>query len=82
MTVTVKFVSHFRVLAGADKAEVELLENATVAKLLDALREPYPGIFPVVEQHAMIMVNHKVVAPEAVLHDGDVVMLLQILGGG
>jgi sulfur carrier protein ThiS len=30
----------------------------------------------------MIMVNHKVVAPDAILHDGDEVMLLQILGGG
>ena len=82
MIVTVKFLSQFRVLAGAEKAEVDLPENAKVSALLDALREPYPGIFPVVEQHAMIMVNHKVVAPEAVLHDGDVVMLLQILGGG
>ena len=82
MNVTVKFLSRFRVLAGTDKAEVELPEHAKVSTLLDALREPYPGIFPVVEQHAMIMVNHKVVAPEAVLRDGDEVMLLQILGGG
>ena len=82
MIVTVKFLSQFRVLAGIGDAKVELPANAKVATLVDALREPYPGIFPVIEQHAMIMVNHKVVAPEAVLHDGDVVMLLQILGGG
>lgn len=82
MIIKVKFLSQFRVMAGTGEAEVELPENAKVSDLLDALREPYPGIFPVVEQHAMIMVNHKVVAPEAVLHDGDEVMLLQILGGG
>jgi molybdopterin converting factor small subunit len=82
MNVMVKFLSQFRVMAGTDKAEVELPEKAKVAALLDALREPYPGIFPVVEQHAMIMVNHKMVAPETVLQDGDEVMLLQILGGG
>ncbi len=82
MNVMVKFLSQFRVLAETDRAEVELPENSKVATLLDALREPYPGIFPVVERHAMIMVNHKIVAPDAVLHDGDEVMLLQILGGG
>ena len=82
MIVTVKFLSQFRVLAGTGEAEVELPAKARVSVLLDALREPYPGIFSVVEQHAMIMVNHKVVAPEAALHDGDEVMLLQILGGG
>ena len=82
MRISVKFVSHLRTLAGTGGTEIELPQNANVARLLDALREPYPGIFPVVEHHAMIMVNHKIVAPEAVLQDGDEVMLLQILGGG
>ena len=81
MRISVKFMSRLRTLAGAEEVDVELPEDATVTKLLDSLREPYPSIFPLVQQ-AMIMVNHKIVAPEAVLCDGDRVMLLQIVAGG
>jgi sulfur carrier protein ThiS len=81
MRITVKFMSQLKALAGVDEAAVELPEAATVAELLRSLREPFPDIFPLV-QHAMVMVNHKIVAPQAVLHDGDQVMLLQLLGGG
>ena len=81
MRISVKFMSQLRTLAGAEETTVELPDDATVAQLVDALREPFPDIFPLV-QHAMIMVNHKIVAPEVVLREGDQVMLLQLMGGG
>jgi len=81
MKILVKFMSQLRTLAGAEEAVVELPEAATVTDLFHSLREPYPDIFPLV-RHAMVMVNHEIVTPEAVLRDGDQVMLLQLLGGG
>ena len=81
MKISVKFMSQLKSLAGAEGATVELPEDATVAKLLHALREPFPDLFPSA-QYAVVMVNHKIITPEAVLHDGDQVMLLQLLGGG
>ncbi len=81
MRITVKFMSQLKVLAGRDEAVVELPGGATVADLFRLLRETYPDIFPLAEQ-AMVMANHKIVAPETGLQDGDQVMLLQLLGGG
>ena len=81
MKIPVKFVSQLRTLAGVEEAVVKLPEAATVSDLFDSLHKLYPDIFPLV-RHAMVMVNHEIVTPEAVLHDGDEVMLLQLLGGG
>lgn len=81
MRITVKFMSQIRVLAGTGEAVVELPEGGTVAHLFRLLRESFPDIFPLAEQ-AIIMANHKIVAPETGLQDGDQVMLLQLLGGG
>jgi len=81
MKITVKLMSQLRVLAGTDEAVVELPEGATVAGLFHLLRESFPDIFPVAE-HAVVMTNHRIVAPETGLRDGDQVMLLQLLGGG
>jgi molybdopterin converting factor small subunit len=81
MRITVKFMSQIRVLAGRGEAVVELPEGATVADLFGLLRETFSDIFPVAER-AIVMVNHKIVALETALDDGDQVMLLQLLGGG
>jgi len=81
MKITVKFMSQIRVLAGTGEAVVELPAGATVAGLFRRLRESFPEIFPVAE-HAVVMINHKIAAPETALSDGDQVMLLQLLGGG
>ena len=81
MEISVKFMSQLRTLAGTEGATVELPDGATVADLRDSLRGLFPDIFPLV-QHAMIMINHKIVAPDAVLRDGDQVMFLQLMGGG
>jgi molybdopterin converting factor small subunit len=81
MRITVKFMSQLKVLAGTGEAVVELPAGGTVADLFQLLREPFPDIFPLAEQ-AIVMANHKIVAPETGLRDGDQVMLLQLLGGG
>jgi molybdopterin converting factor small subunit len=81
ITVTVRFVSQLKDLVGTDEASVELPGGATVAALLDALREPFPALFPTVER-AVFLVNARSAAPETVLSDGDRVLVLQVLGGG
>jgi molybdopterin converting factor small subunit len=81
MRITVRFMSQLQVLAGTGEAAVELSAGATAADLFQLLRESFPDIFPLAEQ-AIVMANHKIVAPETGLQDGDQVMLLQLLGGG
>jgi molybdopterin converting factor small subunit len=81
MKISVKFLSQLRVLAGTDEAVIELPEGATVAELFGSLRQSFPALFPIAE-HTVVMVSKKIATPQTVLHDGDQVMLLQLLGGG
>ncbi len=81
MKITVKLMSQLQVLAGTNALAVELPEGATVADLFRSLFESWPALFPAAE-HTVVMVNQKIATREAVLGDGDQVMLLQLLGGG
>jgi molybdopterin converting factor small subunit len=81
MRISVKFTSQLKVLAGREEVAVELEEGASVAELLGSLRESSPALFPLAE-HTVIMVGHRHATPETKLHEGDQVMLLQILSGG
>jgi molybdopterin converting factor small subunit len=81
IAVTVSFVSGLGALAGTGEASIELLEEATLAALIDALRKQFPALSPVVDR-AAYLVNAQRATPETTLSDGDRVLVMQLLGGG
>jgi sulfur-carrier protein len=81
MRVTVQFFSFYKDLAGAESAEVELPDGAKVAKLVALLVEQFPGLAPVRER-AMFMIGQQIASRERILHDGDKIIMFQLLGGG
>jgi MoaD family protein len=83
MQISVKLFSMFRHYAGLDQTMVALDTGATVDDLLDALSKRFNN--PVFSDDAtllMVMVNKNNAPRQTVLTEGDVVLLLPILGGG
>jgi sulfur carrier protein ThiS len=81
MKVTVKWFSAFRVPPQMDNLAVDLPEEATVADILDFLREGVGNTTAAVGA-TVFLVNERRATPETPLKDGDQVAILQILGGG
>jgi molybdopterin synthase sulfur carrier subunit len=56
-------------------------EGATVAEVVAALRETYPGLGPAAEK-ALLAVNQEYVGGDLELHDGDELALIPPVSGG
>ena len=56
-------------------------EGCTLAKLVSALREQFPDLFPAAER-AIFVVNTTMAHRDTVLRDGERVSMMQIVGGG
>jgi molybdopterin converting factor small subunit len=78
--VKVKFFSYSN-LAGTSDSAFELPEGATVAHLVRLLAVQIPQLFPMAER-AIYLVNHRTGTPDTPPHDGDQILMLQVLGGG
>jgi molybdopterin converting factor small subunit len=81
VNVTVRFVSQLRDRAGTDQVSIALPDGATLSALVRTLRARLPALSPAIER-AIVMVNHHIATPETALHDGDRVLVMQVLGGG
>ena len=81
MNVTVEFVSPLNGIASVDRASVTLPEGCTLAKLVSALREQFPDLFPAADR-ALFVVNTTLARPDTVLRDGERVLMMQVVGGG
>jgi molybdopterin converting factor small subunit len=81
MKVTVKFLAHFKNLAGTDTLGVTLPEGANIAALVATLAEQLnqPALR---NERALFIVNQTNSTPETVLQDGDEVLMLHLIGGG
>lgn len=83
MQINVKFFSLFRHYAGVNEAMVEAAPGASVTDLLDKLAEQFKNpAFNSDKTLLMLMVNNENACQETILKDGDVVLLMPILGGG
>ena len=82
MHVSVKYLAQLKSLAGKESTVIELQEGTTVKRLLEALSEDTPALADLADHGLLIMVNDQSAIAGRVLHDGDQIMLLQILGGG
>ncbi len=81
MRVQARFFAAYRELTGASGAEVDLPEGATVADLIDTLREQGPP-FGALPARPAVAVNLEYAPPETELSDGDEVAFIPPVAGG
>ena len=81
MRVEARFFAVYRELTGASRTEVELPEGATVADLVDALRERGPS-FQALPPTPAVAVNLEYVPIGTGLRDGDEVAFIPPVAGG
>lgn len=81
MRVQARFFAAYRELTGASQVEVDLPEGATVADLVDALRERGPS-FGALPPKPAVAVNLEYAPPETGLRDGDEVAFIPPVAGG
>ena len=81
MRVQARFFAAYRELIGASGTEVDLPEGATVADLVDALRERGPS-FGALPPRPAVAVNLEYAPPETGLRDGDEVAFIPPVAGG
>ncbi len=80
MQVTVKFFS-FEKLAGTRESNLQLPPGATVDDVVRRLAEQFPRIFPAANS-AIYLLNQRTAARDLPLHDGDQILMLQVIAGG
>ena len=71
----------FREAVGSGTLAWDATEGATVAEVVTALRERYPGLGPAAEK-ALLAVNQEYVGADLRLHDGDELALIPPVSGG
>lgn len=81
MRVQARFFAAYRELTGASRADVDLPEGATVADLIDTLREQGPS-FGALPPKPTVAVNLQYAPPETGLRDGDEVAFIPPVAGG
>ena len=81
MRVQVRFFAAYRELTGVSRTEVDLPGGATVADLIDALRERGPSFSALPAQPA-VAVNLEYTPADTGLRDGDEVAFIPPVAGG
>lgn len=81
MKVRVRLFASFREAVGSGTLAWDAPEGATVAEVVAALRERYPGLGPAAEK-ALLAVNQEYVGGDLRLHDGDELALIPPVSGG
>ncbi len=79
--VTVRFFARYAELAGRDSMSVPVSDSATVADVLEQVREAVPGARDL-PARPLAAVNLRQVKLDARVRDGDEVALLPPLSGG
>ena len=81
MKITVQFFSYFKELASTPQHVFELVPDATIATLLDALYLQFPKLEPM-RKSMLIAVGVEYQNRNYALQDGDVVSLFPPVQGG
>jgi molybdopterin converting factor subunit 1 len=79
--VRIRLFASFREAVGSGALAWDTLEGATVADVVAALRESYPGLGPAAEK-ALLAVNQEYVGADLRLRDGDELALIPPVSGG
>ncbi|MGM0712158.1 molybdenum cofactor biosynthesis protein [Brevibacillus parabrevis] len=81
MTITVLLFAGLAERANARDIQLTLPENATVHDLLQAIREEYPVLAPLLGS-SFVSINHEYAQPERVISAQDEIALLPPVSGG
>lgn len=81
MHVTIRLFARLRELAGTDRLNRELPDNASIADLLDALQSEFPRLTEAIPR-TIISVNKEFAGPQTRLRDGDEVAFFPPVSGG
>ena len=81
MKIRVRLFASFREAAGSGTLAWDAPEGATVADVVSALRDAYPGLGPAAEK-ALLAVNQEYVGGDLKLRDGDELALIPPVSGG
>lgn len=81
MKVTIKLFARLRELAGTNRLERTVAENATITDLVQLLQQEFPKLADVAPR-TIISVNQEFAEPETRLSDGDEVAFFPPVSGG
>jgi len=86
MTVKVRFFAYFRELFGGREKQLELEADTTAGRLLDILGDTPARRKELGSRHLVVMINGANLASRdgltTELHDGDVIAVFPLMGGG
>lgn len=81
MTVTIRFYSYFKDLAGCDQATLEVRTGITLGELHDSLLQRFPKLQPM-RRSSLVAVGVEYQPRDHVLKEGDEVSLFPPVQGG
>jgi len=81
MKIHLRYFASFREIVGQNEEMLTVDDGASVADVRSLLLVRYPRLQTVMER-ATYAVNHGYVPEEAMLHEGDEVVLIPPVGGG
>lgn len=70
-----------RLMVGSDRVRVSVVNQATAADVLRALKDQHSALGPALGA-ARLAINHAFAGPETVVRDTDEVALIALVGGG
>jgi MoaD family protein len=86
MTVKVRFFAYFRDLFEGNEKRIELEADTTAGRLLDILGDTPARRKELGSRHLVVMINGTSISSRdglaTALHDGDVVAVFPLMGGG
>jgi molybdopterin synthase sulfur carrier subunit len=81
MKIRIRYFAALRDIVGENEEQLPVHEGAQVTDVSTQLLHRYPQLQPILAR-CVCAVNHRYVAPETELHDGDEVVFIPPTGGG
>lgn len=81
MDITVRFFARFKELVGNSQITESVRDGATVADVIEQLRQQFPDL-PLVAEQTLLSVNQDFATMETALNDGDTLAIFPPVSGG
>ena len=78
----VRLYANLKEKAGFSTREMELPSGCTVGKLLEILKQKYPGLIPHLTEKIVVAINQKIALRPDLIPDDAEVTIMPPIGGG